>query len=227
MAEVYWIRSISHTDIFSQGYVGVTTKTALERFNQHIKTARVPSSKKSIIHKVIKSYGTENLVVETVCICEESYAYDLEFKLRPKEFIGWNQIVGGTKPPSNLGKSMSDSAKAKISLANSGPASPAKLEALLKNSKFKTGYLRDEASKKKHSETLAANRPWNNPAANKSFWANAEKFYQDFCVGLTIVDVQSKYNLTRNNLKTMFKHFKLGWNPTEDQKWLEDFKENT
>lgn len=226
MAEVYWIHSLTHTDMFSQGYIGVTTKTALERFNQHIKTARVPSSKKSIIHKVIKSYGAENLVVETVCICEEAYAYDLEFKLRPREFIGWNQIVGGTKPPSNLGKKMPDSVKAKISLANSGPASPAKLEALLKNSKFKIGYSRDESSRKKHSETLAANRPWNNPAANKGFWVNAGKFYQDFVEGLTIVEVQAKYNLTRNSLKTIFKHFRLGWNPLEDDKWLKEFKEN-
>lgn len=226
MAEVYWIRSPEHTDIFSQGYVGVTTKTASERFKQHIKTSRVPSSRKSIIHRVIKSHGVENLIVDTVCICEESYAYELELKLRPFEFIGWNQIIGGTKPPSALGKKMSDETKMKLSLANAGPASPAKLKALLINSPFKDGYARAEASKNKQKETIASKGPWNNTGANKGFWVNAEKFYLDFVDGLTIAQVQSKYNLTRNSLKTMFKHFRLGWNPLVDDNWLETFKAN-
>lgn len=226
MAEVYWIRKQEHTDIFTQGYVGVTTKTSQDRFKEHIKVANSRLTKKSILHKIIKSIGKESLVVETVCICSEEYAYDLERKLRPSEFIGWNQIPGGTKPPPAKGRIMKDSTKQKISVANSGPASPAKLKQLEKLC-FKPGHIRSEITKKKHSATLRANGPWNNPAANKSFWGNAQKFYEDYSNGLTIVDVKNKYGLTRNSLKTIFKHFKNGWIPSEDELWMKTFKEES
>lgn len=223
MALVYWIRKPDHTDIFTQGYVGVTSRTVEERFTEHVKKSKSKASKKSIIHKVINSIGSENLVADVVCICSEDYAYDLEFKLRPVEFVGWNQNIGGVKPPSARGRVMKDSTKKKIGMANSGPASPAKLEALKVNL-FRPGHVRSELTKNKHSKTLEQNGPWNNPAANKYFWKNAEIFYEDFSSGLTIVDVKNKYNLTRNNLKTIFKHFTNGWVPLEDPRWVEEFK---
>ena len=57
MAEVYWIRKQEHTDIFNQGYVGVTSKTSQDRFKEHVKVANSKASKKSILHKIIKSIG--------------------------------------------------------------------------------------------------------------------------------------------------------------------------
>ena len=74
MAEVYWIRKKEHTDIFSQGYVGVTSKTAQDRFKVHIDTANAKKSKKSVVHKAIKAIGAENLICETVIIAEDHQA---------------------------------------------------------------------------------------------------------------------------------------------------------
>ena len=90
---LYWIRHKDHTDMFSQGYVGVSKNTEARWFrhsrysdNQHLKAA-------------IKKYGWDNLVKEVVVIGEGTYCYDLEAKIRPIKQIGWNIAEGGAKPP--------------------------------------------------------------------------------------------------------------------------------
>ena len=90
---LYWIHHKDHTDMFSQGYVGVSKNTEARWFrhsrysdNQHFKAA-------------IKKYGWDNLIKEVVVIGEETYCYDLESKIRPSKQIGWNIAEGGAKPP--------------------------------------------------------------------------------------------------------------------------------
>lgn len=224
MAEVYWIRKLEHTDIFSQGYVGVTSKTSEERYKQHLKAARVKSTKKSIIHKVINSIGQDNLVVETVCICSEEYAYELEFKLRPSERIGWNQNAGGVKPPSAKGKAMKASTKQKIGKANSGPASEVKLKAILENSPFQLGHIRSESSKEAQRKSIAEKGPWSNNFSNKDIWKIADELYLDFSNGITRYSSAKKRGLLETSINTVYKYFKKGWIPLEDELWLADFK---
>ena len=62
MAEVYWIRLPEHTDVFSQGYVGVTTKTSAARFLEHVSASRWKQKKKLKISNAICKHGEENLV---------------------------------------------------------------------------------------------------------------------------------------------------------------------
>ena len=90
---LYWIHHKNHTDMFSQGYVGVSKNPKARWFrhsrysdNQHLKAA-------------IKKYGWDNLVKEVVLIGEETYCYNLETKIRPTKQIGWNIAEGGAKPP--------------------------------------------------------------------------------------------------------------------------------
>jgi hypothetical protein len=90
---VYWIHHKDHTDMFSQGYVGVSKNIEARWFrhsrysdNQHLKSA-------------IKKYGWDNLIKEVVLIGEETYCYKLETKIRPTKQIGWNIAEGGAKPP--------------------------------------------------------------------------------------------------------------------------------
>ena len=92
-ASLYWIRHKNHTDMFSQGYVGVSKNTQARWFrhsrysdNQHLKAA-------------IKKYGWDNLIKEVVLIGQETYCYNLESKIRPTKQIGWNIAEGGAKPP--------------------------------------------------------------------------------------------------------------------------------
>jgi hypothetical protein len=52
----------------------------------------------------INKYGWDNLVKSQLLIAEEDYCLEIEKKLRHKENIGWNIVVGGGMPPSSLGK---------------------------------------------------------------------------------------------------------------------------
>lgn len=157
MACVYWIHRPEHTDIFSEGYVGVTSKTAAERYKVHVDTSNSKTSKKSIVHKAIKSIGKDNLIVETILIAEEWYCYEVENKLRPKEKIGWNVAIGGTKPPGVEGLPVSEETRAKLSKALKGrKKSPQEIEnqrqALL-------GYKHTEETRAKVSAALRLRKP--------------------------------------------------------------------
>jgi hypothetical protein len=90
---VYWIRHKDHTDIFSQGYVGVSKNTEA-RFKRHSKY-----SDNQHLKAAIKKYGWNNLIKQIVLIGEEIYCYNLELKIRPTKQIGWNIAEGGAKPP--------------------------------------------------------------------------------------------------------------------------------
>src|SRR3989337_2148756 len=94
MAEVYWIHLPEHTDMFSEGYIGITSKTTKERFRTHLKEAKRKDRKKYRIHNALAKYK-DVVIVETLVICDEDYAIDLESKLRPLPRIGWNTLAGG------------------------------------------------------------------------------------------------------------------------------------
>jgi len=95
---VYWIRDASHTDITCEGYVGVS-----KEFNKRIKThLKRIKTKKHDNYKLIENYN-DNVVIKTIVISDEDSCYDLEFKLRPSNNIGWNINAGGVKPPSQQG----------------------------------------------------------------------------------------------------------------------------
>lgn len=87
---VYWIRKKDHTDIKTQGYVGVTSNFK-ERMRSHKK-----NKNKTPLVDAIKSYGWENLIVEKIYdgLTKEE-ALEKENHLRPKIMIGWNLQCGG------------------------------------------------------------------------------------------------------------------------------------
>ena len=90
---VYWIRCKDHTDMFSQGYIGVSNN-AKRRFTEHGRNAKNKHFKFAI-----QKYGWDNLVKTEILIAEEYYCLDIERKLRPNDGIGWNIVMGGGKPP--------------------------------------------------------------------------------------------------------------------------------
>ena len=114
---VYWIRQSDHTDILSQGYIGVT-KNFQRRLKQHLKLNENPHFKNSI-----EKYGWDNLIKQQILIAEENYCFDMEKKLRPTSQIGWNIMMGGIvygKKPvgfgsKNIGKKASLETRKKIS----------------------------------------------------------------------------------------------------------------
>lgn len=147
MAIIYWIRKPEHTDMFTEGYIGVTSRTLEQRVLEHIKSSTMGGNKSYVVHKAIRSIGIENLLTSVVLIAEEAYCYDIEFKLRPEKGIGWNIAIGGSKPPSQEGNKHSDETKEKISKVWKGKKrSP---ESVQKSVDSRAGFKHSEESKEK------------------------------------------------------------------------------
>lgn len=96
---VYWIREKSHTDLMSQGYIGVSGNVD-ERFASH---KGMWSGTNNHLRNAIKKYGWDNLVKSVLLYAEKDYCLDIERKLRPADKIGWNLVVGGGLPPVIVG----------------------------------------------------------------------------------------------------------------------------
>lgn len=94
---LYWLRLSEHTDIKTEGYVGITSKCAKTRFNRHCSLAQKNSQ--FSVHKAIRKYGEGNIIVETICVTSGEHARWLEKRLRPEPFIGWNMQRGGIGNP--------------------------------------------------------------------------------------------------------------------------------
>jgi len=141
MAGVYWIGLENHTDIFSQGYVGISRDPEM-RWKYHSKR-KENFNVRYAIHK----FGWDKLVKKVIIEADIDYCLEMEAKLRPTENIGWNIAKGGGKPPNvpwnkgvpadpahikrmnkirlskpnhRIGVVLSNETKAKIGLANSG-----------------------------------------------------------------------------------------------------------
>lgn len=157
---VYWIRCPDHTDMFTQGYIGVS-KNAEKRFNQHLK-----SSGNKRLKFAIQKYGWDNLIKSIVLIAEKDYCLDIEKKLRPLNQIGWNIVSGGGNPPLmigpqpklrgrpawNKGKQLSCETKEKISIAAKKQWQDPDMRAML--SDLKKGKPSPSLGKKRSQETI-------------------------------------------------------------------------
>ena len=87
---LYWIRAEEHTDIYSEGYVGITTNFT-ERLRAHKKNRR-----KTPLTDAIKKYGWEALTFQIqITNITKDEALFLEKLYRPTVNIGWNNQAGG------------------------------------------------------------------------------------------------------------------------------------
>jgi hypothetical protein len=97
---VYWLRCEDHTDMFSQGYIGITKHGRQERRLWEHKNV----SQNSHLLNALDKY---DVVQDILLIADEDYCKDIEQKLRPEINIGWNIVTGGGLPPSFKGKKRS------------------------------------------------------------------------------------------------------------------------
>lgn len=150
MAIVYWIRRPEHSDMLSEGYIGVSSRTLEERVAEHVKVSNENHDKVYAVHKAIKSIGIENLVCSVLVIGEEGYCYEVESKLRPSERIGWNIAAGGSKPPSKLGFKHSEESKELISKIWKGKKRSR--ESVERSAESRRGFKHSEESLEKMRE---------------------------------------------------------------------------
>lgn len=90
MYSLYWIRLQAHTNVFHEGYIGITCNLK-ERMKAHKKC-----KKRTVLVSKIKSHGWESLIKEELLSSLTlSEALSLEAFYRPTPFIGWNILKGG------------------------------------------------------------------------------------------------------------------------------------
>lgn len=209
MAEVYWLRLPEHTDMFSEGYVGVTNRTAQSRFYEHVYKSK---DSKSYLHNAIRKYGKDNIVVETLVICELEYAFEVESKLRPDKCIGWNLAAGGHN--SGIGRARKKTEAEKKVRGDALRGIPKSEEHKLNMSKAKKEYFVNNPRPIGISSTT-----------NPKVWSIADKLFEAFHSGRTRQQMCNDFFIDAiSNLTQICKHFKTGWNPLEDSDWINRYK---
>jgi predicted GIY-YIG superfamily endonuclease len=99
---VYWIHHKDHTDVFNQGYIGVSNNTE-KRFAKHKTHVNNNKHINPMFANVVKKYGWDNLVKEVILIADKEYCLAIESKLRNTKEIGWNIAPGGGMPDVKFG----------------------------------------------------------------------------------------------------------------------------
>ena len=120
---MYWIRHKDHTDMFSQGYIGVS-KDVQNRWKYHKRCKQ-----NAHLTNAIALYGWNNLIKQIVIEAEIDYCLDIERKIRPSDKIGWNIVKGGGLPPSvpwNKGIPATEEVRKRLSEMGKGRPSPRK-----------------------------------------------------------------------------------------------------
>lgn len=87
---VYWIHRPCHTDMTTEGYVGIT-KDPVSRWAEHKRKAK--TNGKAKVYKAMKKYA--DVQFDVILIGDRAYCEEIEIKLRPQHEIGWNIAIGG------------------------------------------------------------------------------------------------------------------------------------
>lgn len=101
---IYWIHNDKESDIYTQGYVGITNNL----------------KRRLIEHRRHKDKILNGRNAEIVLQGEQEYCKEVEKILRPKKNIGLNIMSGGGMPPDVTGIKRSDETKLLMSLNNVG-----------------------------------------------------------------------------------------------------------
>lgn len=220
MAFVYWIKHKDHKDMFSEGYIGFTSKTVQSRNKEHNISAK--SGSFYPVHRAIRKYG-DSIVVETLIEGDSDYCLDMERKLRPTPNIGWNISIGGGAPM--LGRLHTEENKEKLRKANLGKVmSP---EAIKASSEKRTGAKRTAAMVEANRMRAEAQfseykNDWDHPHSNKQCWLLAISIYNIYKLGSTFGrrSISKKFGIGPDSAMKVVNKIKAGWNPSLDIDWL-------
>lgn len=94
---VYWVRLAEHDDPYSEGYVGISSKSLDERKQAHHKSAKSNVSRNLHFHNAILRYGKRVIWEILHDNLTEDEAFLLEGIYREDVNVGWNSDRGGVK----------------------------------------------------------------------------------------------------------------------------------
>lgn len=138
---VYWIRHPEHTDMFTQGYIGITKHGRQERRLWEHKNVSGNNHLKNALNK----YDTK---MEVILISDNDYCIDIEKKLRPEPNIGWNITCGGGLPPNFAGKKRSHEFVTRLKQQVQSEQTKAKRSTSMIGNKNGVGATRNEEQRK-------------------------------------------------------------------------------
>lgn len=204
---VYWIHLEEHTDILTEGYIGITTLGVAARFRAHKNAAANQHKKKRRATRIVncfKKYG-DDMLVTTLLDGSLEYCQIIESKLRPVENVGWNLAVGGAATRAgakNTPEHIQRAVEAKRGLKHNLEVVQANRERGIKQFKFDS--------------------PWEHPYCNKSVWADSDIIFSWFkdhpSDGRRTVG--NALNMPSDSVMLPLSKIKGGWIPTEDLEWL-------
>lgn len=211
MCHVYWIHLDTHSDILTEGYIGITSKTPSVRFNEHKCAAK---SSDSIIHRAIRKYGKQ-LKISTLLEGSLDYCLSIEETLRPTENIGWNMAIGGLS-----GTPHTIETRLKISEAQKSLWTPERREYF---SKMKKGLPLSVKTIAAQKEKRKLTPSWLEAKADKDFWTMADVFYEFFKENSNRSRrvFASEFDIPASKFQVILKKFKNNWNPLQDESWIE------
>lgn len=215
---VYWIHLKNHTNITSEGYIGITTQDIFKRFSDHKHYAKTKGDYP--LSKAILKYGDE-LQIKVLVHGSKEYCLEVERKLRPTKRIGWNLMEGGGFTPNQTGRKHSEESKKKISEASKRTKyTPAKLAA----------YQRAKGIKRPDHVGLAIKlskallKPWERSRSNKDIWVRADEIFKAHLDNPEFghINLEKFLGLKKKSLQNIYdKITKQHWNPLQDQEWSE------
>jgi hypothetical protein len=204
----------------------------VSRFKAHLATAK--NSKKN--HKLYNSLRKHtDFKFDVLVEGDLNYCLELEHRLRPLPDIGLNHAVGGANTLTQRLKYEYDSdTKLKISLGVR--------KAFLENQKYREAaisrnkgkVLTDETKLKMSESHKGKATKWDNAKADLSVWSKADSYYLHYLEMIRLCSNQrlkfspkvfeklSGLVIAKSN--SLLKSFRSGWIPTEDQRWLDTFK---
>jgi len=100
-AVLYWIHLQEHTDVATQGYVGVSMDY-LKRFAVHMKECESGVHPNTHLIHAYNKYGASSMLVDEIFSGNEGECYIRETKLRNTSNIGWNVASGGHRGPGRV-----------------------------------------------------------------------------------------------------------------------------
>lgn len=229
---VYWLHRPSDTDIFSQGYIGITVNPR-NRYKTHLCAAK--KDKNHRLYNALRKY--DDFQFQIILKGSVEYCSELEAKLRNKPNIGLNHAPGGRNTlDGRLNYNFEENVKEKIKRGLKKAYeenSEYRLSVKLRN---KGKVLTDSTKQKMSDAHKNKGLMWKNSTADLNVWAHADIYYLAYLKMLEecknkkgrlsfsprVFEQISGLAVAKSS--SILKSFRAGWIPTFDSDWLNTFK---